>query len=1409
MNRIYKSIWNTVTQTFTAVSENQKSRHKSAKASLSFFVTTLLVMSQLTANAAVHETTLPESVTENLIFGASDSVNWNDSITLGVKDGDEIRLAIALAGKRKNTYQTQDGSDLIQQSNGFVQGLVSNPNLQWNGDPDVSFISIQGSDEGLFEQNINQGNKAAVGTYVVGAKAYEVYEQNKEHLKLEERLDLENAVLANTGVVVNGPVVSTLSFLTMLSYSGNLSGSREEEEEDAFVIRVDSGEAIWLTQMTGKGAFKFVGNGKDQSSIEISNFSYEGEYYGESESRYTGGSYFENITANLTSDAALGDTSYLKLVNSNLNKVGELVVNGDVWLDNASLISTASDKDALELSAQNFYVHNASSIGQTVTAKADESFIFEGASGQFNAKIDAGLVEIKADEDGTVSNVEYSQNAVVTSTNGTKITDGSSLTVTGTSQLGGKVTFENGGELDPDEQTNEYNKLTIKQTDKAITDGKWTLGKGVTFHSSKENAIVIVEGLLDENGYAGETFTIPEEDRGQWSDYRGWIRITDSKFEVENTDSSIFKRQDGAVGLSVGHGGNVYITEKTSIDRFGWANDSASGDDDYGVLDLTQFNGYVDKQLDEPILSVNELYMDGQGYIVLDPEKYISDQLEVTLGGSVLDYDDSEIKSVIASADKIYGKLDRLEIKQRNEDTLELEDLDKGQHKEALNNLDSGKHAADAYWGYVVQTDVKEDGSGDLYLGYALDRLDLVGKQAKDQALVINLSEAQDRTLSAEITGNGIIQVRYAIDNVAGNDQVEFSNAQNSFNGAVVVDKNIQLTAVTGALGKENNNVDVQLEEGASLALKASQSGSTSYQYLQGLIAEKGNVEIGSNAQLVLRDSSILKGQLTGSGTLAIQNTELFTTVDTLNSFGGEIQGTGASFVFDIEQEKEDVLQHQLNLDVTSWLVKQGEGTLAFDFGSGRSPNSKLNIQAEGGVVVLDSQTAFGKIHVKETGSVKLDGLATIEELSGSGTINMELEFGSDKNKGHLGDAGDGLKVTGNASGNFALNATSKLDKGAVESLRVMEVDGNAMDFELALANGQTYVLSGAYDYRLVRTDQGTGAVFDLTSIDGITDRRNTSVTAGSYIGIAYAAQLFDLSLHDRVGNRDWINPVTGEKQSTSLWMHHTMSHERFRDSTQQLRMRTTSNTTMLGGDLVQFTTSETGMAYVGLMGGYGTMDTKTTSKVTNMDSKAETDAWGVGAYAGWKANTTGQIGPYVDGWVMFTHASSDVTGSNSETEDINGQGLSAQLEAGWGFKLGSVVTNNGKVANFTVEPHASVTWFGMEYDEIHNDVQDVHFEGTNNVRTRLGARAILTEEGNDHFNAFVEANWVHNTQEYGATISGVTVDQAGSRNQGEARIGVDWRLTQDISAWARVGASFGSDSYTEREGSIGIRYQF
>lgn len=85
----------------------------------------------------------------------------------------------------------------------------------------------------------------------------------------------------------------------------------------------------------------------------------------------------------------------------------------------------------------------------------------------------------------------------------------------------------------------------------------------------------------------------------------------------------------------------------------------------------------------------------------------------------------------------------------------------------------------------------------------------------------------------------------------------------------------------------------------------------------------------------------------------------------------------------------------------------------------------------------------------------------------------------------------------------------------------------------------------------------------------------------------------------------------------------------------------------------------------------------------------------------------------------------------------------------------------------------------------------------------------MISERETKNFNVFTEVNWVHNTQEYGATISGLRVDQAGARNQGEARLGVDWRVTDRLSVWARGGASVGDDGYNEREGSVGVRYQF
>ena len=681
----------------------------------------------------------------------------------------------------------------------------------------------------------------------------------------------------------------------------------------------------------------------------------------------------------------------------------------------------------------------------------------------------------------------------------------------------------------------------------------------------------------------------------------------------------------------------------------------------------------------------------------------------------------------------------------------------------------------------VTYHDTSSTAIADITTGVGLDGVDHQIGLTYDEVTEVAIYDGQTAVLEA--TGEGdVISAKLTNKDqgtgsvqYTGNGLITLTNSSNNYTGKTIVDGSAQVVADAANTLGHSERVVVGGNSAGQLTINGNQ------EKLGGIeVRDNGTVTFGKSSVVTVTDStdSVIEGNLEGEGTITLVNSNL--------TYKTDVQKT-LSVAFDT--------------DADSTFVKTGVGVLDFER---KLSNFNMNV-AEGGVV-FDDGDSLSNLSLTAGTTVDVNGLVNIANLSGSGIFNMPIAFG-EGSRSELTQGQPGLHIASGTGSHFLNVQPKDLNKGAEESIKVVQIDSG--DATFALYGGKEAITSGGYDYQFVKQSDGSGTSYSLDSSSGAENVRNTTVTAGSYIGIAYAAQLFDVSLHDRVGNRDWINPVTGEKQSTSLWMRHSMSHERFRDSTSQLRMRSTSNVTMLGGDLVQYTTEGNGLAYIGLMGGYGTMDTKTRSKMTDLRSKAETDAWGVGAYAGWKANKDGQTGPYVDGWLMFTHASSDVTGVDRQEENIKGEGLSASIEAGWGFKLGSVETTNGKYATFTLEPHASVTWFGMEYDDLHTDAQDVKFEGKNNVRTRLGTRVNMTEEGNKTFNAFAEANWVHNTQEYGATISGLTVDQTGSRNQAEGRIGVDWRITKDLSAWARVGASFGSDNYSEREGSIGVHYQF
>ena len=922
----------------------------------------------------------------------------------------------------------------------------------------------------------------------------------------------------------------------------------------------------------------------------------------------------------------------------------------------------------------------------------------------------------------------------------------------------------------------DRDQLDISADIDANSSLTYQFNEGVSEKGTKE---VSLAGMSGDGSlgleFASETVLSVQDT----TNFTGQLRFENAKFEV----GTQHKGDD-----------NNTLTEKNALYVDTGSTLVMNGNQTFGqdltlgggsVIDFTRDNGFVESGYSVNVLDMNnnkihlENAPENSVIVNVDPSVEISQaDISGTLMNAVRDRGDQKIDLILI--DNVSASMEELE------DIAGSLTLQSNFPNTALITYFENETAiADITTGVGTTYKQKGDDLGYLGLSYGkVTKVSIYGNQVADfqttgdDVISAQLVDRDDTPGSVHFFGDGSIKL---------------TNVNNSYSGATIIDGGVRVTANYGTLGQTSSIRLGSESSTGELTITGSQKTTASI-----------DVATGSKLSLIGKETTLNASALNGNGEIVLEDSsELHFVSNSDNS---------------------------LNLSFTtrdeSFLVKEGQGRLDFE-----KKLSGLNLSLMQGALALDNGDSLGLFNVTNGTQVDVNGLVNIGTLMGTGsTFNMTVAFGEGSQE-ELVDGKPGLHI-GNGTGDHFLNVTSKdLNKGAEESIKVVHMDSGNATF--TLSGGKEAITSGGFDYLLKSQAVADGGTdYFLSSITGdqpidpddpdVEDPdtpvdpdhpdetiRNTTVTAGSYIGIAYAAQLFDLSLHDRVGNRDWINPITGEKQTTSLWMHHTMSHERYRDSTAQLRMRTTSNTTMLGGDLVQFTTGDSGLAYAGLMGGYGTMDTKSRSKVTHLHSKAETDAWGVGAYAGWKANSDGQTGPYVDGWVMFTHASSDVTGVDQNTEDVKGQGLSASLEAGWGFKVGSVATKNGKVANFTVEPHASVTWFGMQYDEIHNDAQDVKFEGENNVRTRLGARAILTQEGNNNFNAFVEANWVHNTQEYGATISGLTVDQAGSRNQGEGRIGVDWRVTDSLSVWGRVGASFGSDNYNEREGSIGVRYQF
>ncbi|MBB1200311.1 autotransporter outer membrane beta-barrel domain-containing protein [Enterobacteriaceae bacterium 89] len=312
----------------------------------------------------------------------------------------------------------------------------------------------------------------------------------------------------------------------------------------------------------------------------------------------------------------------------------------------------------------------------------------------------------------------------------------------------------------------------------------------------------------------------------------------------------------------------------------------------------------------------------------------------------------------------------------------------------------------------------------------------------------------------------------------------------------------------------------------------------------------------------------------------------------------------------------------------------------------------------------------------------------------------------------------------------------------------------------------------------------------------------------GSYLANRMAANtMFNTRLHDRLGETQYIDPVTGESRVTSMWLRQVGGHMRFRDNTGQMKTQSNRYVAQLGGDIAQWSSDGLDRWHLGLMAGYGNNSSSTQSSVTGYHAKGKVTGYSAGLYATWYANEADKTGLYVDSWALWNWFDNQVNGQQLATEKYDSDGLTASVETGYTFKPGGSVQ---------IQPKAQLTWMDVSandhYEENGTRIRDT---GKGNLQSRLGLRASIEgysqlDEGKGRmFQPFVEANWIHNTQDFSVAMNEFDANVKGSKNIGELKAGLEARTSKNLHLWGNVAQQIGGDGYSDTQAMLGVKWVF
>ncbi|CAD5645699.1 outer membrane autotransporter barrel domain-containing protein [Escherichia coli] len=409
----------------------------------------------------------------------------------------------------------------------------------------------------------------------------------------------------------------------------------------------------------------------------------------------------------------------------------------------------------------------------------------------------------------------------------------------------------------------------------------------------------------------------------------------------------------------------------------------------------------------------------------------------------------------------------------------------------------------------------------------------------------------------------------------------------------------------------------------------------------------------------------------------------------------------------------------------------------------------------------------------------------------------------------------DRLVVKGNTSGQSDIVYVNEGGSGSqtIEGINIISVEGNS-DAEFSLKNR---VVAGAYDYTLQKGNvSGTdNKGWYLTSHLPTSDTRQYRPENGSYAtNMALANSLFLMDLNER----KQFSAVSDNTQpeSASVWMKITGGRTSGKLSDGQNKTTTNQFINQLGGDIYKYHAEKLGDFTLGIMGGYANAKGKTINHTSKKGARNTLDGYSAGLYGTWYQNGANATGLFAETWMQYNWFNASVKGDGLEEEKYNLNGLTASVGGGYNLNVHTWTSPERIKGEFWLQPHLQAIWMGVTPDT-HQEDNGTVVQGTgkNNLQTKAGIRAswnvksTLDKDTGREFRPYIEANWIHNTHEFGVKMSGDSQLLSGSRNQGEIKTGIEGVITQNLSVNGGVVYQAGGHGSNAISGVLGIKYSF